>query len=511
MTKIKSILWLFIALLSVPPLLYGENLPDKWYTGTMQPIPMELQQVGDSLYIRICYDFNEIKVSSNHSIELIPVLITTNRQMELPEISVKGRNNYRSLNRKLALMSAQEHAFYEAEAPYDILKGYGKAGKVQIRYSLVIPFESWMKDARLDVKQEVMGCCKPGKLLSAFPLFGAIALEKPPVPYQIVPHVSYVKPEVEPVKRREMSCEAFLDFIVSKTNINADYMNNPAELKKISDMIEEVRNDTNIAVRGIWVTGFASPEGSSSLNRQLSERRAQALVNYLFPRFSFSKELYKVEYGGENWLGLCKMVAESEMAEKDDILSIIDHASTQINDMKLAKRELMSYKQGKPYIYMLHQFYPHLRKAICKIDYNVQNFDVEQAKVQIHTRPQDLSLNEMYMVALTYEKGSLEFIELFKTAVRIFPDDKTANLNAALAALSCRDTVLAERYLQKAAADIPEYDNAMGVLYLLKEDYRQARLYLEKAAHTGMEQAKLNLQELELKQKNNRLIKEKNN
>ena len=130
-------------------------------------------------------------------------------------------------------MNTQERDFYQSEAPYYVVKGYGITEEKQIRYSLVIPFESWMKDARLDIKKEVMGCCKPGKLLSTFPLFGTVTLEQPPVPYHIVPHISYVRPQVEPVKKREMSCEAFLDFVVSKTIIRPDYMNNPVELEKI--------------------------------------------------------------------------------------------------------------------------------------------------------------------------------------------------------------------------------------------------------------------------------------
>lgn len=49
-------------------------------------------------------------------------------------------------------------------------------------------------------------------------------------------------------------------------------------------------------------------EGSTLFNKQLSEGRAKALVNYLLPRFPFSEELYKVEYGVENWEGLRKML-----------------------------------------------------------------------------------------------------------------------------------------------------------------------------------------------------------
>ncbi|MCS2966335.1 DUF3868 domain-containing protein [Bacteroides ovatus] len=111
MAKLKSFLYLLIIFLTISSLSYGEENPKKWYTGIIQPTALELQQAGDSLHIQILYNFDNIQVSSNHSIELIPVLIAANHQMELPEISIKGRKNYQNLKRKLALMNTQERAF----------------------------------------------------------------------------------------------------------------------------------------------------------------------------------------------------------------------------------------------------------------------------------------------------------------------------------------------------------------------------------------------------------------
>ena len=82
----------------------------------------------------------------------------------------------------------------------------------------------------------------------------------------------------------------------------------------------------------------------------------------------------------------------------------------------------------------------------CKIDYTVANFDVEQGRVVIKVNPKYLSLNEMYLVANTYPNGSREFINVFETAVRLFPEDDVAKLNAAIAALSRGDTETADQF-----------------------------------------------------------------
>ena len=89
----------------------------------------------------------------------------------------------------------------------------------------------------------------------------------------------------------------------------------------------------------------------------------------------------------------------------------------------------------------------------------------------------------MYLVAQTYPKGSAEFNNVFDIAVRMFPEDKLANLNAASAAIERGDKVSAEKYLLKAG------DSAEA----MKEDYQTAKQYFEKAVAGGLKEAQENL------------------
>ena len=116
-------------------------------------------------------------------------------------------------------------------------------------------------------------------------------------------------------------------------------------------------------------------------------------------------------------------------------------------------------------------------------------------KRQITTRPQKLSLQEMYMVANSYPKGSEEYNNVFDTAVKMFPEDKLANLNAALAAIDRGDKVSAEKYLKKAGTGA-EVDNARGCLATLNEDYDSAKLYFQKAVNGGLKEAQENLDKI---------------
>ena len=196
------------------------------------------------------------------------------------------------------------------------------------------------------------------------------------------------------------------------------------------------------------------------------------------------------------------------MEYRNQILDIIEYTPSSAE----RKDKLKKLAGGVPYRHMLRTIYPSLRVAICKVDYNVKNFDVEEAKIVILTRPQDLSLNEMFLVANTYQYGSQEFVDVFETAVRLFPKDEIANLNAAISALTRNDMVLAERYLNRITPENypAEYNNAMGVLALLQGNYERAETYLQTAAANGLEVAKQNLEELARKKANAIEIEKRN-
>ena len=180
------------------------------------------------------------------------------------------------------------------------------------------------------------------------------------------------------------------------------------------------------------------------------------------------------------------------------MLAIIDNYPLETE----RKAKLKQLQSGMPYQYLLRNVYPRLRVAVCKVNFNVKNFDVEEAKEVIKTRPQNLSLNEMFMVANSYPAGSHEFVDVFEVAVRMYPENEIANMNAAAAAILRKDLVAAERYLNKVDSKEPEYINSRGVVALLKGDYKQAEKYLKAAAGSGLEAAKDNLDELAKKKAN---------
>ena len=485
MKKLQIILTALLVTLSIHA--REGSLYDGWITVNV----IELAKKGDQLVVNLIVDIGNASVESNRSLNIIPVLTNGTISKELPEIAIKGRRNYKEYGRYLALMGEKQRARHVA--PYAVEKGYGQQERA-LNYSYTMPFEAWMSGARLEMVSDLCGCGVSSRERAGEAPVAHVSVEKervvvPPAS----PSLAFIKPQIAETKRRNIEARVSLDFVVNRADIYPDYMNNPAELRKIREMIDEVKHNPDITVEKLEITGYASPEGSPEHNRRLSEARAESLRDYLVARYDFERSAYHTGFGGENWDGLEKLVEDSDMAHKEEALRII--RSTE--DGTLRKKELMELASGRPYRYMATNMFPKLRVATCKIGYSVRPFDLDEAREKIKSEPQNLSLDEIYLVANSHPYGSETFADLFETAVRMFPEDETANLNAAMAALMRNDIVLAERYLTKVEPSLPApaYDNALGVLELLKGNYERAEAHFRAAEKGGLEEASRNLEE----------------
>lgn len=284
-------------------------------------------------------------------------------------------------------------------------------------------------------------------------------------PHRPRPAVTYMVPQAEAVKARRESGKAYLEFTVGSSEIVSDYRGNGDELARINDMIGLVNSDPDVTIRRMLLTGYASPDGDFWNNMTLSEKRAQSLREYLEGIYGLDNNITS-RGGGEDWKGLEEFVEASSIAYKDVLLDII-HGS---DDYDVRERKLRSVMAGRPYRALSTEIYPRLRRTDYVIEYDVAPIDIERGKEILKTRPSNLSLNEMFRIAQTYEPGSPEFNEVFDIAARVFPDSDVANMNAAANALEREDTASARKYLDRVKEHDEAWWNNMGVLFRLEGD-----------------------------------------
>ncbi|MBQ5640100.1 MAG: hypothetical protein IIV12_04270, partial [Bacteroidales bacterium] len=192
----------------------------------------------------------------------------------------------------------------------------------------------------------------------------------------------------------------------------------------------------------------------------------------------------------------------STLAHRDEILEAI--RSDREPD---AKEWIIKSRWKEDYRFLLENCYPALRHSDYTIHYEIKRYSTpEEIEPVLRSAPQNLSLEEFYILARSYESGSEEFNDLFETAVRMYPDDPVANLNAANSAIIRKDYRNALRYLEKAS-DLPEASYARAVLEIYMDNSNAAKPYLEQAQRLGVSQAGEVLKEISV----NRNIYKMNN
>lgn len=439
----------------------------------------------------LCLD--SLQLASNRFIKLTPV-VTDGENAKLLTPIIIARRKQDIMHRRI------REREYEKEGITPVVIRRKNHTSQTVSYQDTVTCAQWMRIAGLEVAEDLCGCGGDPLAQETTPLrtwdFETPLLEERPA-------MAFSIPKAEAVKMRAETGSAFLDFPVNQTVIYPDYRRNDSELAKIRATIDLVKNDPNTRITHIGIHGYASPEGSYQNNVRLAQGRAEALKEYVRKQYHFADSLFDVRSTPEDWEGLRRYVAQSDMEYKEELLAIIDGPLEP--DPKNWK--LQSVGNKKPYDLLLKNVYPALRHSDYTVQYTVRNFSVEEAKRQLKTRPQLLSLEEMYAVAKTYEPGTPEFKEVFDIAVHVFPDDETANLNAACIYLEEGNLERAEKYLLKAG-NSSEAVHARGVLAMQKGDFDRAIPLLEQAAQAGVTQAQENLKQIEQKRKYMRQMEE---
>lgn len=338
---------------------------DTMYSGSYSIQHTTLVVVGDSVHVQMQIIPNDFKVKSNQSVSFIPCLTDGEHQLLLPHITVKGRNEYNAYKRELALASEQERAFI-TEPTYAVVKSDKKSTENPIAYHYMVGMEPWMEQAVLAVYEDVCGCGDAANRIKTWSNLVAIELPKPKEPVLPVVQEEVFSPVDLLVESVDSMRYIFVDFKVNRSDLEVSYLNNAQEMTKIKELITRVQQEPELKVNSILITGFASPEGSVELNRKLSIARAQAFVNYLKEELSLSESLFEVDAKGENWDGVLTFVQSSDLGNKDEVLEILRNEALSVEQRKQA---IMQVDNGKFYAYMLKEWYPHLRKVTCYINY----------------------------------------------------------------------------------------------------------------------------------------------
>ena len=475
---------------------------------------IDIQRDGPDIVTSLQLDFSKTNLKSNAELIITPKFVGENDSVLLEPVVVAGRNRWYYLKRNREIPSLLVKGFGKDKGsllksqPITIADNHiiGVGEKVVIssqnsalktyNLSLAIPYREWMENATFSIDTEVRGCAnciKGNQGIEGLPLAQTDFVQR-----SFFPEFLYVAPVAEAVKMREISARAYIDFPVNQIEIYPDYRRNPQELAKIRATIDSVKNDKDINITSLHISGTASPEGSYQNNVRLASGRTDALKNYVQGLYRFPAGLITTSFEPVDWAGLAEFlqtVVYSNSVEVSDsirfdqfqnipgdpamwrqvlpdAMQILSIVNSKLEPVERNNKIKFTYKDQ--YAWLLENVYPALRHSDYRIQFEIKTYtEVAEILEVMATRPQNLSLAELFVAANSQEFGSPLYDQAFDLAVTMYPDDETANLNAGINAMRRGDVMSAEKYLPKAG-DTPEANYARALLTLIQGDQETA-------------------------------------
>lgn len=433
---------------------------------TSDCIIREVDQVTISMNLVL----DGMNINQNDMVILTPTLKsneTSSDTLLLPPVVIAGKLRHKIVTRIKNLGNLDKLPFQDT--PQTILKRENNTYQ-SIDYNVSVSYKPWMDNASLVMSEAVSGCanCYNNR-------------ENQLVTENILPRAESYKltcitPKAKIRKAQSNRHIVTFNYPVDSYQLLRDYENNSNEFAKVEEFIKDIRDNKKIEITELTIVGYASPEGRFEYNRKLAENRANSFAQYLATELSVSLDKFNIEGKGEDWEGLYRSVSSSNLTNKLDILNIID----KVKNPDIRDRQLIRLSSGDTYKDLLKNYYPNLRRTEYTIAYILHPIDVEEAKQIIKTNPEQLSLDEIYLVAENYPSNSKEFKELFDIAIQLYPFNEIAIVNTAASDIENKHYDQAIERLNKIE-DNPIAWNNLGVAYALKGYTQKASEYFKKS------------------------------
>lgn len=278
-------------------------------------------------------------------------------------------------------------------------------------------------------------------------------------------------------------------FLINKANIRAAQLNTDA-MEELRKEILSTASDTSRVLAELNVQSYASPDGSLAFNERLAQDRETNTLSYL------NKQLKKdkisefgdltAQFTAEDWEGFQRLVSQSNIQDKDLILSVL----SMYKDPEQREKEIRNL--ANVFEQLADQILPQLRYSRITASINVIGKSDSEISKLAATDPKALNVEEL-LYAATLVNTNDERQKIYDQAVRIYPNDYRTWNDLGVTQYIDGDYSAAEASFKKAAslaAGNKQPSMNLGLIDLVKGNYKAAnQLFGQAAGAEGLNDA----------------------
>ena len=294
--------------------------------------------------------------------------------------------------------------------------------------------------------------------------------------------VESTTPAIAPDKFQRVINEKYsadIKFLINKANIRDGELRSEA-MQTFNQQLANANADSTRQIKEINISSYASPEGGYEYNKNLAEKREKNTSAYLEKHL---KDQQIAEFGeltaqftAQDWEGFQNLVAESNIQDKEHILSVL----SMYQDPEVREKEIRNL--SSVFDQLAVEILPQLRYSRLTATVDVIGKSDEQIKEAYENDPKSLSVDELlYCATLTNDNNKK--IEIYNTTAGIYGNDFRAFNNLGACQFVAKDYTSATANFKKAASINPSSEASMnlGLISMLNGEYNKANEQLGNA------------------------------
>lgn len=463
------------------------------YKGQIYVTRQRFSLVENQLQVEMDINYEALRLPSNESLTLVPMLRTPSYSLSLPSVLINGTEMHKVYNREMNISEKKSRDFV---SPSVVIRDDKKNARF-FTYKVSVPYRDWMEESVLFLRVEECACNGKQAAVYEDKIADGITIPRgvaprvaPGVDSRYLSMVNIVTP-VEEASKLYYLRGTFPFEISNDLKKNALRKQHYEIYYRLRDLISAVQSQAGNDLSYVHITGYGAPIGDHRTNERDAATRSLALKDYLREYRVSGKAPLEVNWISEDWDSIASLVKRTDMMFRDAVLDVIGT----VDVTQGRERMLMQLADGVPYRFLRDRVFPQVPRINYEIAYTRTPLSLEDSRRMLAAGSSSLSATEFFTVANSYPRGSTEYNDMLDLSARLFPDNPEANINAAAVALAKKDTQRARRYLEQFSTNPAAFNN-MGILYMLEGNRDKAEVYLQMAAANGVEEARRALAQL---------------
>jgi tetratricopeptide (TPR) repeat protein len=267
-------------------------------------------------------------------------------------------------------------------------------------------------------------------------------------------------------------------FLINQANIRDNQLRT-AEMTGLNQQLKDANADAKREIQEVNISSYASPDGALDFNTKLAQSRETTTKTYMenqLKGMTFGE--LTADFTPEDWEGFRRLVSESNIQDKDLILSVL----SMYKDPEEREREI--HNLSHVFDQLAEEILPQLRYSRITATINTIGKSDEEIAAAYAADPSQLTVEEILYYGAQVSDPDKK-AEVYAKAAQLYPTDYRTYNNLGMAQYAQGNYADAASSLKQAARLQPsagEPQMNLGLVSMVSGDYDDAQSRFGNAA-----------------------------